>query len=335
MAGTASHSDGASDHAHRRWRRRKTTIALQLSVATQITSGEWFGAVIDTPGDAIFLTAEEESDEMHRRLAAIVDHHKMRFSDLGGLHLLCMPDGNPVLGAVDRAGVIQPTPLFQRLCAAAVAMRPSLIAIEAAANVFAGNENDRAQVQQFIGLLRRLAVRSGAAVLLIAHPSQSGLATGSGTSGSTAWNNSVRSRLYFAGAKKSEDNDEGDIRELKVMKSNYGPVGEIVRLRWQHGVFIREGSPGMFERIAAEAAVEQAYLDCLDATLGSGRQVGPYTGKAYAPAIFEKMPQAKGYRAKALAAAQERLFNSGRIEVVKIGPPSKALDRIARKAAVA
>jgi RecA-family ATPase len=270
---------------------------------------------------------------MHRRLAAIVEHHNIRFRDLAGLHFLCMPGGNAVLGAPDRSGVIQPTPLFRRLCAAAATFQPSLIVLEAAADVFAGNENDRAQVRQFVALLRHPAIDTGAAVLLIAHPSLSGLASGSGTSGSTAWNNSVRSRLYFTGAKKVDDDAESDIRELKVMKSNYGPAGEIVRLRWQRGVFVPEGGPGMFERIAAEAAVEQAYLDCLDATHGSGRQVGPYTGKAYAPAIFAQMPQAKGYRAKALATAQERLFNAGRIEVRKVGPPSKALDRIFRKAA--
>ena len=45
--------------------------------------------------------------------------------------------------------------------------RPSLIAIEAAADVFAGNENDRAQARQFVALLRQLAIGSDAAVLLI------------------------------------------------------------------------------------------------------------------------------------------------------------------------
>jgi hypothetical protein len=84
--------------------------------------------------------------------------------------------------------------------------------------------------------------------------------------------------------------------------------------------------------MAAEGAVDQAYLDCLDAVHGRGQQVGPHPGKAYAPSSFAKMAQAKGHRAKALAAAQERLFNAGQIEVVKIGPPSKALDRIVRKA---
>jgi RecA-family ATPase len=310
----------------------KTTIALQLAVAT--TRGvDWLGSIIDEPGPAIFFTAEEDKDEIHRRLAAIVEHQGIGFRDLARLHPVCMPGADAVFGIPDRFGVIHATPLFESLCAAASKIRPTLIAIESAADVFAGNENDRAQVRQFIALLRRLALTTGAAVLLIAHPSLTGMATGTGTSGSTAWNNSVRSRLYFTGAKKSEDDDESDIRELKVMKSNYGPAGEVVRLRWDRGIFVPEGGPGTLERVAAEAAVDQAYLDCLDAAHGSGRQVGPYTGKAYAPSIFAQMPQAKGYRAKALAGAQERLFNAGRIEVRKVGPPSKALDRIFRKAA--
>jgi RecA-family ATPase len=310
----------------------KTTIALQLAAAA-VRGTDWLGSMIEASGPAIFFTAEEDEDEMHRRLAALVEHLGISFRDLAPLRLLCMPGANAVLGEPDRSEVIQPTPLFNKLSKAAIEIRPSLIVVEAAADVYAGNENNRAQVRQFIALLRRLALDSGAAVLLISHPSLTGMASGTGSSGSTAWNNSVRSRLYFAGAKRSnDDDDESDIRELRVMKSNYGPAGEVVRLRWQRGVFVAEGSPGGLERVAAEAAVEDAYLACLDATLGSGRHVGPYAGRAYAPAIFEKMPQARSYRAKALAAAQERLFNAGRIEVVKIGPPSKALDRIFRKA---
>ncbi len=310
----------------------KTTIALQFAVAT-VRGTDWLGSIVHEPGPVIFFTAEEDGDEIHRRLGAITEYQSIGFRDLSGLHLLCMQGADPVLGAPDRSGVIRSTPIFDKLLLEAKRIRPSLIVIEAAADVFAGNENDRAQVRQFIALLRRLALETGAAVLLIAHPSLTGLASGTGSSGSTAWNNSVRSRLYFTSAKKADDDAEFDARELKVMKSNYGPAGEVVRVRWQRGVFVPEGGPGTLARVAAEAAVDQAYLDCLDATLGSGRQVGPYPGRGYAPAIFAEMPQAKGYRAKALATAQERLFNAGRIEVRKVGPPSKALDRIFRKAA--
>jgi len=65
----------------------KTTIALQLGAATVRGSG-WLGSIIDTPGPALFMTAEEDRDEIHRRLAAIVDHQGIGFGDLTGLRLL-------------------------------------------------------------------------------------------------------------------------------------------------------------------------------------------------------------------------------------------------------
>ena len=63
--------------------------------------------------------------------------------------------------------------------------------------MYPANENDRAKVRQFVGILRGLALRQRCAVMLLGHPSLTGLNTGTGTSGSTAWNNSVRSRLYL------------------------------------------------------------------------------------------------------------------------------------------
>ncbi len=44
--------------------------------------------------------------------------------------------------------------------------------------------------------------------------------SGTGLSGSIAWNNSVRSRLYFTADKTDED-----LRLLKNMKTNYGRKG--------------------------------------------------------------------------------------------------------------
>jgi RecA-family ATPase len=224
--------------------------------------------------------------------------------------------------------------LYKQVYEAAGDIKPRNISVDTLSRAFAGNEIDRTQVYAFASYMQALAMVAGGSVTVLSHPSLHGVASGSGISGSTAWHGAFRFRQYLKGASDGEQPD-GDLRELEFKKDQYGPLGETVRLRWQGGVFVPVGGAGTLERVAAEAKVDQAYLDCLDALHGSGRQVGPYAGKAYAPAIFEKMAPAKGYRAKALAAAQERLFNSGRIEVVKIGPPSKALDRIARKPAAA
>ena len=62
--------------------------------------------------------------------------------------------------------------------------------------------------------------------MLLAHPSLTGMNTGTGTSGSTAWNNSVRSRLYLDRVRESGIEPDPDARVLRTMKSNYGPVGD-------------------------------------------------------------------------------------------------------------
>jgi RecA-family ATPase len=320
----------------------KTTIALQLLVAVAY-GDEWLGARIDKQGPAWFLSAEEDNDEIIRRLTAILDHQGRTLEDLKGrgVRWTCLDDeneygdGDAVLGAVlaDRTGRIRATPLYDALLKLATEQRPALIVIENAADVFAIDEINRSQVRQAVALLRRLAKLSGAAVMLLQHPSLYGLNSGSGTSGSTQWSNAVRSRLYFAATKKADD-EEIDIRELRVMKANYGPTGETVRLCWHQGLFVPVGSTGTLERVSAEADIDQAYLDCLDTAAARFIEVGESPGKAYAPAIFEKMPQARGFKRSALAAAQQRLFSSGRIEVRMVGPsPSKQRPRIVRKAA--
>jgi RecA-family ATPase len=309
----------------------KTTITLQLGAAV-VRGSDWLGAVVDEPGPCVFLSAEEDFDEVHRRLGAIVAHHGVSYRELGGLHIHCMPGEDSVLGQAGKDGVVRATPLLHRLEQSVCDIRPSLIAIEASADVFGGNENDRSQVRQFIGLLRGLALKSGAAVLLLAHPSLSGLSSGTGTSGSTAWHNSVRSRLYFTALKAKDDDEaaDSDLRELRVMKSNYGPAGEIVKLRWDRGVFIPNTGPSTLERIAAEATVDDVFLGCLDVKAAQGVSVSPATGKNYAPAVFESMTEAKKHKRRALARAQERLLSSGRIKIETVGPPSKQRQLIVR-----
>jgi RecA-family ATPase len=308
----------------------KTTIVLQLAVGT-VRTGDWLGAVIDEVGPAIFITAEEDDDEVHRRLAAIVSQRDLGFRDLAGLKILCLPGEDAALGTADRAGIVKPTSLFMRLLKEAQVKRPRLIIIEAAADVFAGNENDRGQVRQFITLLRKLAIAADAAILLISHPSVAGLNTGTGASGSTAWNNSVRSRLYFTSATTKDGNElDPDLRELKVMKSNYGPPGETVRVRWHRGAYVMEASKSPTERAAAEANIDDTFLRCLDAKTAQGINVVAATGRGYAPSVFEAMPEAAGFKRKAFAPAMERLLSAKRIRVDTFGPPSKQRTRLVR-----
>src|SRR5262249_50984982 len=156
------------------------------------------------------------------RLAAITRHYEISFADLvkGGLHLISLVGHDAVLATCTRNGKIEPTPLYQQLLKAASDINPIEIVIASSANVYAGSEIDRSQVQQFVGLLTRLAIMADGSVVLISHPSLTGINTESGLSGSTQWHNAVRGRIYMKGIKPGEDEQpDTDLREL-VFKKN-------------------------------------------------------------------------------------------------------------------
>lgn len=310
----------------------KTRIAMQLAAAT-VLGTDWLGSTIDRTGPVLFYTAEEDEAHCHRMLDRIATHLQISLARLKGLLIRPMDAADPVLAEPDRRGLVSPTPTYDRLWTAAGKIRPALIVLDTAADIFAVDENNRTQARQCVALLRHLAHQSGGgAVLTLAHPSVYGMTSGRGTSGSTGWSNSVRSRLYFV--KTSGEDDEAtdnNVRELRVMKSNYGPEGAAVRVVWREGVFVPVGSAAPLAQVAAEADADAAYLDCLDAANAQNRRVFPETGRGFAPKIFEGMPQARGLRARALHRAQERLMAAGRLHVVESGPPSKRVRQLARK----
>src|SRR5262245_30419434 len=140
------------------------------------------------PGPVVAICCEDDADELHRRLDAIVRHYNASFADLADLHVLSLAGRDAVLATPRRDGLMTPTKLFAHVTDAAATIKPRLILLDNSADVFGGNENDRAQVRQFIGLLPGPALAASAGLLLTSHPSLTGIATGSGLSGSTARN---------------------------------------------------------------------------------------------------------------------------------------------------
>lgn len=94
------------------------------------------------------------------------------------------------------------------------------------------------------------------------------------------------------------------------------------------GCFILDGPAGGFDKLAAEAKAEAAFLDLLSAYTAQGRDVSDSPGANYAPTEFERQgrdPQTKA----ALKAAMKRLLLAGQIRVDTFGPPSRTRKRIA------
>ncbi len=203
-----------------------------------------------------------------------------------------------------------------------------LVVLDSLHDIFPGEENRRVQARQFVQGLREIAREIGGAVVLTLHPSLTGRNTGTGESGSTAWNNAVRSRLYL---KEADEQTDGAERILKTMKANYGPKGGEIRLRWDDGVYAEIAEEiGMLGSIKRGNA-ETVFLECLDNVRSEGREVTDRSRAGnFAPRGFEKRPEATGYDRRGLERAMERLFAQKTIRVETYGRPSRQFTRIIR-----
>jgi RecA-family ATPase len=311
----------------------KSTLALQLAAATALGL-RWLGQEV-RKGNVLYLSAEDDRDEVHRRLDAITLDYGVGLGDLPALKVIDLTGREAILAAAAPGGLLQATPLWGELEALVGEWEPVLVVIDNLADVFGGEENSRAHARHFVSLLQGCAGRADASVVLIGHPSLAGMASGTGSSGSTAWNNSARSRLYLTKPKGEEGASIApDMRVLTVMKSNYGPTDVEIRLRWKAGAFVadQEADTSMsgLELQVAHSRVDRLFMELLTTYEAQGRRVSHQPSANYAPALFAKDPLAKGSTKSGLAAAMNRLFASGAILVETSGPPTRQRHRIAR-----
>lgn len=302
----------------------KSLLALQIAAAGAMS--------LDTlemepwAGKTLYIGAEDEAEEFWRRLADIAHAHGKELDELFMFRLLSLADRDALLSVPNKGGNMEHTPLFAKIVDFACEFRPRLIVFDTAADLFGGDEIKRAQVRQFIAMLRTLAIQLDCAVILLAHPSVQGMQSGTGSSGSTAWNNSVRSRLYLT--RPDGKDADSDLRILKTMKSNYGKTGDEIRLRWKDGVFVLDdGKPQAGETMLA-AKAERVFCDLLSMLNRQGRNVCHVPGTTYAPAVMAKLKEAEGVTKARLVDAMNRLLSSGEIKIVVDGPASRQRQRL-------
>lgn len=304
----------------------KSLLALQLAVARALAK-DWIG-LLPEPGRTLVISAEDDSDEMHRRLDAIRKFYVATWTDLADIRLIDLVGEDPLL-AVLAKGKIEPSPAYEALNELVAKFKPSLVILDVLADLFPGDESDRAHVRQFNNLLKRVASNHACAIMLLAHPSLTGMNSGSGLSGSTDWNNGVRSRLYLKAPKDSDDaTPNKNLRTLEGMKSNYAERGGRIDLEWKNGVFVRISEPGCFNKFAAEQRADEVFLNLLARFEREGRDVSPNPSITFAPAIFAKEADARGISKDNLTSAMSRLLAAGKIKIEIFGSPSRKRTRL-------
>ena len=178
----------------------KSLLCLQLQTALAVCK-PWLG--ISTPMQpvrSLGIYCEDEVEEIHRRMVDICRYYSCSFRDLDGIAQMMsrVGENNTLIGFSRRGDAGgQITNFFRQVEAIITENAIEMVIVDTAADTFGGNEIDREHVRTFVQRLRGWAIRSRGSVLLTQHPSVSGMASGAGSSGSTAWSNSVRSRVYF------------------------------------------------------------------------------------------------------------------------------------------
>lgn len=294
----------------------KTLLAQQL--ACSVAHGTpWLG-LETAKGSVLAILCEDERDELHRR------HNDIK-SALGYAignpfeDVLLWPrvgadnqlirwdrDSKPTLGA-----------FAQRIESALNKHRPALLILDTLADFYGGNEIDRPQVNYFVKTVLGGFIKNAdhmLTILLLGHPSVAGKASGSGYSGSTAWNASVRSRLYLM---RPEDgpNDE---RILTRGKANYAASGDETALR----LFYAEGVlHAQSDAEDGDALLWNAKRELTDMVEKAWNAGSPFSAqKAHSRFIYRTLPDQlsrAGYAPNIVRQAIREAVDDGQIKVSK------------------
>lgn len=305
----------------------KSLLAQQLQTACA-TGTPWCGlAVAQCP--SLGLYCEDDEAELHRRQDKIVAAADVHYPALAPMRWISGIGLDCTLASFGPDGRMHAMPFYDAIEAAALDHAARLIILDTAADLFGGNENDRHQVRLFIGLLNRLAQTIGGAVLLNAHPSRTGLASGNLDGGSTAWSNTVRSRWSLA---RPDDEDAGPDTPERVLtrrKANYAATGAALRLRWTQGALVPLDAPDRTPGLINRAAVAAHFLALLARCAAAGIRVSDSRNAGnYAPRIFARRPDADGWKLPDFARAMADLFAAGAIRNEAYGRPGDARQRI-------
>lgn len=222
----------------------KSTVALTLAVC--ITQGLPLFDVPTRRGRVAYFSGEDPEDLIRLRLRRICTKLDVDPADLDGkLFPLDATAFDPVLFhevTVDARRMGTTTPAYADLRSFVAAQSIDVLIVDNASDTFDASEIDRSRVRAFMRSLARIAQERAGAVLLLAHvdkgTSRRDRSDSEGYSGSTAWHNSARSRLYL-----SRDKD-GSLR-LEHQKANLGRMREPLTLEWPEG-----GIPQLVEALS-------------------------------------------------------------------------------------
>ena len=291
---------------------------LALTLAAHAACGRRWGPFDAIQANAVYFSLEDPPRRVRSRLRRIIETYSLPAeSVLAGLTVYDGSDGDPTLAFEQMDNGIRrllPSTTLGRVAAAA--QGAGLIVIDNASDAYSGNENERRQVRGFIRMLAALARENDAGLLLAAHVDKNAAkygGLGNSYSGSTAWHNSVRSRLALV----SDDNG----LLLATEKVQDGKPPEPVRVTFNDWGVLVPQSAGASQAAADTQAGDDsaAVLTVLRLALADGQIVSAAKGGNVTAwhTLCDYPELADEYKTKAgrrrVDAALLRLIRDGRI----------------------
>jgi hypothetical protein len=298
----------------------KTFTALQLAVAC-VTKTEWFNQPVK-PGPVVIYSAEENINVLHMRLAAICAADGLSLSDLHDLHIINLSEevNAALIRGDNRTETVAETDLYKRLDLTMRAVKPVVTMADNRGLVVTGSEISRSMQAAAARAFQLLAAKHNSAFIMLQHPSKTGEAEDTGSSGSTAIFAGYRSVVHM---KKPKEGEKG-VKVLENNLTNYTEGGTLVTLRWDFGRYIcidqpkragdDIGRPGKAKRVFKALL---GWHNTNHIRVSASRHV-----PNFGPKLFAASKESEGLTFKEFEAAMIELLNDKEIANEPYGPKS-------------
>lgn len=250
----------------------KTTVLTQLALAGA-TGEAQFGWPVEATGSVILVLAEDTEADVHRRIARMAQGLTPAQRELATRRMFIYAAAGMRLRLLVRDGpMLQVGELYHALreVIASCPEAPVFIALDSAVAISEGDELDQGHQRQLAYICDRIAIESGACVLLVTHAAKRTAGDdelGSHTArGAGALTDGLRAELAMRGMTQTEGRKFGihkveDRRrwvQLALTKANYAPpeAFQPLWLRRGPGGLLVADEPGPTDALAAAGVVD-------------------------------------------------------------------------------
>ena len=297
----------------------KTLLAQQM--ASCLALGKPFVGDVDEPRKCLMWACEDDHDELWRRQVNIAKWCNAGLEAFADNLVIVPRHGLENALVLTDFGKLAYSPLLLELKEQANDLNAEVVILDNVAQLYGAGENDRHAVTAFLNALS--GVLPGKALMLLARPSRS---SGSEFSGSSAWENVARTRLYLGATLPGERPDpeadpQDNVRYLARRKANYSPK-DWRRMTYADGALTPDESTpdtGLIANIRAGNA-EKAILSAITKLTSMGVVVSEgQRSPNYLPKLMAEYRIDDGLTKRELSAAVRSMMIEGKLKRTEAG----------------